>query len=409
MTDGRMADGRLSRIARSWWARLGLGGASFGALFGLGVWASACDNIGAAANGPRRARVEQSPQWQGGAFMNTLPRVDGPAGQMIQSWLFGGSDHREPSSVLPIEARRRSDYDTPPASGLRVTWLGHSTLLVEIDGARVLIDPVFGERASPFSFSGPKRWYAPPLPLSELPPIDVIVISHDHYDHLDADFVRAMASSGVRFAVPLGIGAHLESWGIAPDRIAELDWWQETTVGALTLTATPARHFSGRWINDQGQTLWCGWAMRGPAHRAYYSGDTAMFGGFNDVGQRLGPFDVTMVEAGAYDRQWADVHLGPEQAVLAHQMVKGGVFIPVHWGLFDLALHGWTEPIERVVVAAEAAGVTIASPRPGERIEPASVTGVVRWWPQVPWQTVAEAPAWSSNVEELIAPAKAWR
>lgn len=408
MTQDSRLQGRRARLTGTWWARLGLGGAGFGAIVGVGLWANAGENIGAAAEGQRRARIERSAQWQDGAFMNQLPRVDGPAGEMMRSWLFGGSDHREPSDALPIEARTRGDYDAPPASGLRVTWLGHSTLLVEIDGARVLIDPVFGERASPFSFAGPRRWYAPPLPLSELPRIDVIVISHDHYDHLDADFMRAMASSDVRFAVPLGIGAHLERWGIDPERVAELDWWEETTVGPLTLTATPARHFSGRWLNDQSQTLWCGWAMRGPTHRAYYSGDTAMFGGFSEIGERLGPFDVTMVEAGAYDRLWADVHLGPEQAVLAHQLVRGGVFIPVHWGLFDLALHGWTEPIERVVVAAEAAGVTVASPRPGERIEPALVTGVVRWWPVVPWQTVDEAPAWSSHVDAIIEPAKAW-
>jgi L-ascorbate metabolism protein UlaG (beta-lactamase superfamily) len=377
-------------------------------VIGVAAWASACASTGAVATGARRERVESSPQWKNGSFSNKLSRVDGPADEMMRQWIFGGSEHREPATVLPVESRTRAEYDTPPESGLRITWLGHSTLLVEIDGVRVLVDPVFSERASPFSFAGPKRWYAPPLPLAELPDIDVIVISHDHYDHLDADFVRAMASSKVRFAVPLGIGAHLESWGIAFDRIDELDWWEETTVGAITLTSTPARHFSGRWIDDSGQTLWCGWAMRGPTHRAYYSGDTAMFDGFVDVGEKLGPFDVTMLEAGAYDRLWADVHLGPEQAVRAHELVKGSVFIPVHWGLFDLALHGWTEPIERVVVAAERAGVRIASPKPGERIEPARVGDVVRWWPEVPWKTVDEAPAWSSSVEELIAPAQAW-
>jgi L-ascorbate metabolism protein UlaG (beta-lactamase superfamily) len=360
------------------------------------------------ATGVRRARVERSLQWKDGAFANGLPRVDGPADEMIRRWFFGGSPDRAPTTALPVENRTRADYDTPPASGLRVTWLGHSTLLVEIDGARVLVDPVFSERASPFTFAGPKRWYAPPLPFAELPDIDVVVISHDHYDHLDADFVRAMASSTVRFAVPLGIGAHLESWGIALDRIDELDWWENVTIAGITLTSTPARHFSGRWLDDAGQTLWCGWAMSGPTHRVYYSGDTAMFDGFVDVGERLGPFDVTLLEAGAYDRLWADVHLGPEQAVRAHQLLKGSVFIPVHWGLFDLALHGWTEPIERVVVAAERAGVRVASPRPGERIEPAEVGDVVRWWPTIPWLSVDEAPAWSTSVEKLIAPAQAW-
>lgn len=361
----------LGGLAKPSWLRrrvvqLGGAGAFSATFFGMFVYASACDSIGAPAQGARRTRMEQSPQWRDGGFANVLPRIDGPAGEMMLGWLFGGSAHREPSVALPVEARTRAEYDTPPASGLRVTWLGHSTLLLEIDGARVLVDPVFGERASPFTFAGPKRWYAPPLPAHELPRLDVIVISHDHYDHLDAAFIRAQAMTGVRFAVPLGIGAHLESWGVPGDRILELDWWEEAQVGPLTVTATPARHFSGRWVNDQAQTLWCGWAVRGPVHRVFYSGDTAMFDGFVQIGERLGPFDLTMIEAGAYNTMWADVHLGPEQAVRAHQLVNpgnGGVFLPVHWGLFDLALHGYTEPIERVVVAAEAAGVRAVSPR----------------------------------------------
>jgi len=377
-------------------------------LTGALVVGSACASAGAVATGERRARVERSPQWKGEAFENALPREQAPAGELLSAWVFGGSDHREPETALPVEKRTRADYETPPASGLRVTWLGHSTLLVEIDGARVLVDPVFSERASPFSFVGPKRWYAPPLPLAELPKIDAIVISHDHYDHLDAEFMQAMVDVDVRIAVPLGIGAHLEAWGIDAARIDELDWWESVTVGGVTLTSTPARHFSGRWIDDGGQTLWCGWAMVGPTHRAYYSGDTAMFDGVVDIGAKLGPFDVTMIEAGAYDQMWADVHLGPEQAVRVHQLVGGALFMPVHWGLFDLALHGYTEPIERVVVAAERAGVRVVSPQPGGRFEPSTVGPVVRWWPTVPWKTVDEAPAWSSGVDALIEEAKAW-
>jgi L-ascorbate metabolism protein UlaG (beta-lactamase superfamily) len=369
---------------------------------GGALWLVARPAMGGRVEGARLERVERSPQWRDGQFRNELPRVDGSATRMLGEFLLGGSDHRQPDAPLPVVARRRADYDAPPASGLRVTWLGHSTLLLEIDGRRVLIDPVWGERASPFTFMGPKRFFAPPLPLAELPPVDVVVISHDHYDHLDVPTVKALAARGARFAVPLGVGAHLRAWGVAEQRITELDWWDTTSVGDLRLTATPARHFSGRGIGDQGRTLWAGWAFTGPRHRVFYSGDTALHDDLAAIGARLGPFDLTMIETGAYDALWADVHLGPEQAVRAHQLVRGGVLLPVHWGLFDLALHGWTEPIERVLVAAQAAGVRVAAPRPGDRVEPATLGAPERWWPAVPWETAQQAPAWSTGVDQLL-------
>jgi L-ascorbate metabolism protein UlaG (beta-lactamase superfamily) len=317
---------------------------------------------------------------------------------MLREFVFGGSAYRFPDAPLPVLRRSAADYRTPPASGLRVTWLGHSTLLLEIDGRRVLIDPVWGERASPFTFMGPRRFFAPPLPLDQLPAIDAVVISHDHYDHLDVPTVRALVGRGVRWVVPLGVGAHLRAWGVPEARVTELDWWEAVEVQGLTVTATPARHFSGRWLDDGDRTLWAGWAFAGPAHRAFYSGDTALHDEFDDIGARLGPFDLTMIESGAYDALWADVHLGPEQAVLAHRQVRGDVMLPVHWGLFDLALHGWTEPMERVLAAAGRAGVRVASPRPGGMVEPAALGAAERWWPAVPWRTAEEAPAWSSGV-----------
>ncbi|XXF76204.1 MBL fold metallo-hydrolase [Myxococcaceae bacterium GXIMD 01537] len=367
-----------------------------------GVWLSACRATGAAPKGARLTRIQGSPQWKGKGFGNRLPRVDGPRSQMLWAWMFGGSKHATPKDPLPVIARSRQDFATPPASGLRVTWLGHSSLLIEIDGQRVLVDPVWGERASPFTWAGPARWYAPPLPLQELPDIDAVIISHDHYDHLDVPTVDALARRNIKWAVPLGVGAHLESWGVPPENIAELDWWESTRVGELTLTATPARHFSGRWLDDANRTLWAGWTLRGKDHNVYYSGDTAMFNELLDIGARLGPFDLTLIEAGAYNALWADVHMGPEQAVRAHRLVRGRVFMPVHWGLFDLALHGWTEPIERTVLAAQAEGVPILTPRPGEMLEPTVAGSTPRWWPEVPWETVQQSPAYSTRVEHLL-------
>jgi L-ascorbate metabolism protein UlaG (beta-lactamase superfamily) len=374
----------------------------FAALVGGVLWQLARPAFGAVATGDALARVQRSPQWHDDEFVNKLPRVDGPRGRALREFAFGGSAYRRPVALIPVVTRTAADYASPPASGLRVTWLGHSTLLLEIDGQRVLIDPVWGARASPFSFLGPKRFFAPPLPLDQLPAIDAVIISHDHYDHLDTPTVKMLATRGVRWFVPLGVGAHLLAWGVPDTLITELDWWDAAQVGGLTLTATPARHFSGRSLSDAGRTLWAGWAIAGSVHRVFYSGDTALHDEFVAIGERLGPFDLTMIESGAYNAMWADVHLGPEQAVLAHKLVRGAVMLPVHWGLFDLALHGWTEPMERVRVAADSQHVRIASPRPGDMFEPAGALPTARWWPVVPWETVAQAPAWSSSVDHLL-------
>jgi L-ascorbate metabolism protein UlaG (beta-lactamase superfamily) len=373
---------------------------------GTTLWLNARAALGARVEGERLARVEQSPQWQATSFGNKLARIDGPPVEILRDFFFGGSEYRVPTEAISVQSRRGADYEVPPQSGLRVTWLGHSTMILEIDGSRVLIDPVWGERASPFTFLGPERFFAPPLPLAELPDIDAVVISHDHYDHLDMPTVKALVARDVTWIVPLGLGAHLEAWGVPSVKITELDWWQSHQVGSLQISATPARHFSGRSFNDANRTLWAGWAFVGPQHRVFYSGDTALHDEFVAIGERLGPFDLTMMEAGAYDAMWADVHLGPEQAVLAHQLVGGKVLMPVHWGMFDLALHGWTEPIERTLAEAQSQGVSVVMPRPGEMFEPANLPSLERWWPTIPWETEAQAPAWSSGVQQIICRAR---
>jgi L-ascorbate metabolism protein UlaG (beta-lactamase superfamily) len=238
------------------------------------------------------------------------------------------------------------------------------------------------------------------LPLSELPPLDAVLISHDHYDHLDLPTIEHLRDAGIHFFVPIGIGSHLTSWGVPRDHIVELDWWQSAKLGDLELVSTPARHFSGRDFK-RDQTLWTSWSILGPRHRVYFSGDTSMQPEFAEIGERLGPFDMTMLEAGAYNALWADVHLGPEQAVKAHQMLRGQRLVPVHWGTFNLALHGWTEPPERIRVAAKKAGVDVVIPRPGESVTPESPTPQP-WWPAEPWQTAEQAPVLSSHLPSSI-------
>lgn len=346
------------------------------------------DALGAAPRGERLARIQRSANYRDGAFRNgdaTRLGLEGGTGAMLRRWLFG-KEQRVPPGPLPIVRRRRSDFATPPASGLRVTWLGHSTVLVEIDGARILFDPVWARRASPSTLVGPRRFHEPPLPLAELPPLDAILASHDHYDHLDRGVIRALARDSTqtraRFVVPLGVGAHLEKWGVAPGRITELDWWEATTVGPLDITATPARHFSGRGLADRDHTLWASFAVAGPAHRVFHSGDTGPLAGFTDIGTRLGPFDLTLVKIGAYGDGWPDIHLTPEQAVDAHAKLRGRALLPIHWGTFNLAFHAWDEPVERVLVAA-ARGTRLVLPRPGESVEPGADTTFVPWWREV--------------------------
>ena len=258
--------------------------------------------------------------------------------------------------------RRRSSrprFATPPPAGLRVTWFGHSTMLIEIDGTRVLTDPVWSERASPLPWSGPQRWYPPPIALAELPPLDAVVISHDHYDHLDHATIVALKDWDTTFVVPLGVGAHLDVLGRprGAHRRARL-------VGARRASAR-SRSSARRRATPRAaccstttRTLWAGYALLGAAHRVYYSGDTGLFPAMRDIGERLGPFDLTMIEVGQYNRAWPDWHIGPEQAVRAHGMVRGegdaaGALGPASRS----RMHGWTEPIERVLAAAARAGV----------------------------------------------------
>ena len=382
----------------SWPFRVVLG---LGALLGVLVVAALVDGwraFGRQADGERLVRMERSPQWGGdGRFVNPQPLKNDFWGSVTGA--LKASDNGSPSAPMPTVGGVRERLQTPPATGVRVTWLGHSTLFVEVDGYRILTDPVWGERASPLSTVGPERWYAPLVALGDLPKPDAVVISHDHYDHLDEPTITAMKDWDTRFIVPLGVGSHLAYWGVPAERIIELDWWERTKVGTLEIVATPARHASGRLVIDNDATLWASYALIGPRHRVWFSGDTGLFPAMRDIGERLGPFDLTMIEAGAYGSAWPDWHLGPEQAVRAHQLVKGRVLLPVHWGLFNLAFHAWTEPVERVLVASQRAGVTAVVPKPGQSFEPGALPALERWWPELPWQTAEQNPIVATQMD----------
>jgi L-ascorbate metabolism protein UlaG (beta-lactamase superfamily) len=339
------------------------------------------DAFGAPPTGERLRRIQRSPQFRGGEFRNDQPAgplTHGSTGSMARELLRRPDRiRRRPAGPLPLH---RPELGTPPASGLRLTWLGHATVLVEIDGHRVLFDPVWGERCSPFRFAGPRRLHPPPLPLAALGPLDAVVISHDHYDHLDMPTIRALNATGVPLAVPLGVGAHLEHWGVEPARITELDWNESHRIGELTFTATPGQHFCGRGLRRRALTLWASWVVAGPEHRVYHSGDTGYFPGFARIGAAHGPFDAAMMQIGAYSDYWPDIHMTPEEGLRAHQDLSGGVLLPIHWGTFNLALHPWEEPAERTARAAHEAGVPVAVPKPGEPFEPAGPLPDEPWW-----------------------------
>jgi L-ascorbate metabolism protein UlaG (beta-lactamase superfamily) len=358
-------------------------------------------SLGKKPSGARLERIQASPQWAGDRFRNlpVMPGLRDPNATMptLSEFLCGG-ERRVPLGPLPamnpIEAWTR-----PPAGGLRATWLGHSTVLIEIDGLRVLTDPVWGPRASPSRLAGPKRFQPVPVRLRTLPPLDLVIVSHDHYDHLDYPTIRGLAKRDVPFVTSLGVGAHLEAWGVQPERIVELDWWESYTLPntELTVTAAPSQHFSGRGLKDRNATLWSSLVIRSQQHAVFFSGDTGLTAEYQTIRDRLGPFDLVMLEVGAFHPAWGDIHLGPERALEAWALLGGGPFLPVHWGTFSLAMHAWDQPAETLLQLGPKAGAQLVMPRLGEPVEPAHAEDAQPWW------RIVDATARGSEPETRVA------
>jgi L-ascorbate metabolism protein UlaG (beta-lactamase superfamily) len=321
----------------------------------------------------------------GRRFLNPIPTGVGGISIMFKVGprFFTGAAARSPRLPLGPFQTDPQIYATSPASGLRVTWFGHSSSLVEIDGARVLIDPVWDERAAPTQWAGPKRFFAPTLALEDLPAIDAVILSHDHYDHLGAGTIQRLAQmEALRKALwvaPLGVGAILIRLGVDSKRCTELNWTEGVDIGPLRITALPSRHFSGRSLFNRFETLWASFVLAGPKHRVYYGADSGEWEGFREIGAEYGPFDLTMLEIGAFDPLWADIHMGPEGAVRSFRALGGqGLLMPIHWGLFDLALHPWRQPIESVFAADD---LKLWSPTPGAPTEVVAGREVrSEWW-----------------------------
>lgn len=300
-----------------------------------------------------------------------------------QNWrrfLLQKKEGTVPVDPIPVRMLGRAALDALDPAANHIIRLGHSSHLLKLRGKWWLVDPVFGQRASPVSFAGPKRFHPPPLALEDLPPIEAMILSHDHYDHLDVPTIEVLKDRVQRYFVPLGVGAHLRRWGVPAERIEEFDWWQQGQWGEVVVTAAPAQHFSGRTLWDRNKTLWASWSIASGAERIFFSGDTGYFPGFREIGQRLGPIDIALLENGAYDSGWPTVHLTPEQTVQAFEELGARTLYLVHNSTFDLAFHGWREPLERVAAIALAKGIALATPEIGEVLTLGKPRVNRRWW-----------------------------
>ena len=328
-----------------------------------------------------------------GKFQNPLPTELGTLRLIFKAMPLYIRNHEQRTPLVPPGPflTDKAIYETQPESGLRVTWFGHSGMLVEVDGVRILIDPVWEERASPRQWFGPKRFFPPTISLEQLPSVDAVLISHDHYDHMGEMTIKKLArlqsTEKALWITGLGVGSLLRTWGVPLERIVELDWMDETNVtassgAALKLTSVPARHFSGRSLLHRFETLWGSYVLRGASHTLYFGADTGWWDGFEEIAATFGPFDLTMLEIGAYNELWKEIHLGPDNAARAFQVMGGhGLLMPIHWGLFDLALHGWKQPIERLLELSRDVALPLWSPVPGEPTEVRAKEPLLEaWW-----------------------------
>jgi L-ascorbate metabolism protein UlaG (beta-lactamase superfamily) len=340
-----------------------------------------------------------SPQFTDGRFRNPNPRPATGFLKMLR--IIGDALWNKPADTVPAAAPpvlALTPEQLAQAPDHSLFRLGHSTMLIKLRGGWWITDPVFAERASPVQWIGPKRFHAPPIALADLPRLRGVILSHDHFDHLDYDTVLQLAKTAEVFLTPLGVGDRLIAWGVDADKVRQFDWWEGATIDGVRFVATPAQHFSGRGLFDSDKTLWASWTIvdeprTGPSLRLFFSGDTGYFDGFAQIGRRFGPFDVTMLETGAYDANWPHVHMQPEQTVQAHIDLRGRWLLPIHNGTFDLAMHPWTEPFERVSALATERSVALTTPRMGERVDLHSPQATTPWWREADAPEAADVAA----------------
>ena len=322
--------------------------------------------------------IKNSPQYKKNKFVNEREvrltiNLTGIL-KILLEMLLGAKNRRPRKKLLSQELTTKEGGDA------YLTWFGHSTFLYEVDGKKILFDPMLGKHASPIPYTIRRYNYELPSSADALPPLDAVIISHDHYDHLDYETIIKIKNKTKRFITPLGVGAHLLRWGVLPEQITELDWWGETALGDVSIIATPSQHFSGRTLSDRQKTLWVGWIIKNSTAKVFFGGDSGYFAGFREIGKRHGPFDLTLLDSGQYNPRWEVVHMFPEQSVRAHKELGGKVFMPIHWSAFTLSLHSWTDPVERALIAAKKEGVEMITPIIGQRFHVVDERPQQVWW-----------------------------
>lgn len=324
-------------------------------------------------------RMKESPNFQSGEFQNLIETQMGTTGDMLGTLPdFFNLENGEPKDSLPVLFGENQVL--APDSVSYITWYGHSAFLIEIQSKKILIDPMLGDYASPFSFGSKRFPYKKPIPIEELTDIDAVIISHDHYDHLDYPTINLIKQHVGRFYTPLGVGSHLKYWGIPENKVTELDWWEETEFDDIKLAAVPARHFSGRGVTDRNSTQWASWIIEGDFQKIYFSGDGGYGPHFKDIGDKYGPFDFAMLECGQYNEAWEAIHMMPEQSVIAGKDLNAKLVMPIHWGAFQLSIHSWTDPILRFKSKSEEQNVPMVHPIIGERFGLGMDYPRTIWW-----------------------------
>lgn len=330
---------------------------------------------------PTNPSILQSPNFVDGAFRNSEHNYDPPIGMMFKAmWEFlFNKKETKPEIDLPKKTVDLEPFINRTDNELEVAWLGHSSLMINMDGYLILADPVLEKSVS---FFGPTRYNGDsPIKPEDIPAIDLVLISHDHYDHLNKYTIELIHQKTSLFIVPLGVGDYLREWGVSDDKIIELDWWKEHSIGnELTIASTPAQHFSGRGLTDRNKTLWTSFVVKSQHRSIFFGGDSGYFGGFKEIGDKYGSFAMTFLECGAYNKKWAEIHMMPEEVVQAHIDLKGEILHPIHWGTFDLATHPWYEPMQRLTKAAEQANIKVATPIVGGTTNYNSIIPDVKWW-----------------------------
>lgn len=351
-------------------------------IIGIMAFINLSPQFGAAPAGKHLEIINRSQNYNGKKFINLIPtsmNLDFKNGtKVMYSWIFEAKD-REPAKPLPVQFADPYDDLKDSVSSI-LTWYGHSAISLEIDGKFILIDPMLGKAASPVPFMTKRFEYDKAIDLESIPKVDAVILSHDHYDHLDYPSIMKLKDKVGHFFTPLGVGSHLVKWGVERSKITELDWWESAEFEHLKFVATPARHFSGRGISDRNKTQWASWVIQGQHENIYFSGDSGYGPHFKQIGDKYGPFDFAMMECGQYNQNWEAIHMLPEQTIQASIDVNAKLMMPIHWSAFNLSLHSWTDPVERALKAAESQDVNIFTPLIGQRFSPGKATKSTTWW-----------------------------